>query len=232
MREKNLRGFFPRRRGMALPMALIVVLFGSILIVGSFGFAVSFKKLATERSVHYSEQVLASDYIEKTKGVILYKMQSDNKAPHPSLEVDWGDRPPLKTVGDLLIKKPGFYAEVTEGNRRVLVEVFDLTYEADQLEDTILNNPSELRRLPPMLKLTSSQLGVGNSMKNASKTPGVPNEDNPAKDETPKSRVDLDYFGAYLIRVQLFRLPYSAGDKPVRVTEEAFFQVLDPNGAS
>jgi hypothetical protein len=40
----------------------------------------------------------------------------------------------------------------------------------------------------------------------------------------------LDYFGAYLIRVQLFKLPYSAGDKPVRVTEEAFFQVLDPNG--
>ncbi|MDR1621251.1 MAG: hypothetical protein LBS00_02625 [Synergistaceae bacterium] len=215
---------------MALPMALIFVLFGSILIAGSFNFAVSSKKLATARGSRYSDQVLAFGYIEKTKGAILHKMLSDKKALHPSLGADWEDGPPLGAVDDLLIREPGLYEDVTEGNRKVLLEVFDLTYETDQLESTIMDNSSELQRLPPMLKLTSSQLGVGSSMENATKTPGVPNEDNPKKDEPAK--VDLDCFGAYLIRVQLFRLPYSAGDKPIRVTEEAFFQVIDPSGAS
>ncbi|MDR2180216.1 MAG: hypothetical protein LBP21_07895 [Synergistaceae bacterium] len=231
MKDEKLRGFFSRHDGMALPAALVIVLFGSILVAGSFGFAVSSKKLATVRSSRYSDQVLASDYIEKTKGAILYKMSSTHRAIHPSSGGNWGERPSLGTVDGLLIDGPGLRADVTEGNRRVLLEVFDLTYEAGQLENTILNNPSELRRLPPMLKLTSSQMGVGSSMESVSKTPGVPNEDEPAKEKKEGSRVDLDYFGAYLIRVQLFRLPYSPGDKPVRVTEEAFFQVLDPNSS-
>jgi hypothetical protein len=231
MEDKKLRKDISRRRGMALPVALIVVLFGSILVAGSFNFAVSSKKLATVRSSRYSDQILAFDYIEKTMGTILYKMRSDKKIMHPSLGADWGDRPPIGKVDDLLIKEPGLYADVAEGNRRVLLEVFDLTYETAQLENTIVNDPSELRRLPPMLQLTSRQLGVGNSMKNVTKTPGVSDENNPQKDDAANSRVDLDYFGAYLIRVQLFKLPYSTGDKPVRVTEEAFFQVLDPNSA-
>ena len=219
---------------MALPMALIIVLFGSILVTGSFGFAVSSKKLATVRSKHYADQVLAFNYIEKTKGALLHKMLSGNKAIHPSVHPSLGaswENAPISTVDDLLIKEPGFYADVIEGNRRVLLEVFDLTYETDQLERAIVDDPSSLRRLPPMLKLTSSQMGVGNSMTNVGKTSSVLNEDKPKKDNAANPRADLEYFGAYLIRVQLFKLPYSAGDKPIRVTEEAFFQALNPNGA-
>jgi hypothetical protein len=227
MEDKKLRKEISRRRGMALPMALIIALFGSILIAGSFKFAVSSKKLATAQGSRYSDQVLAFDYIEKAKGSILHKMQRDKKALHPSWAADWGDRPPIGAVDDLLIKEPNLYAEVTEGNRRVLLEVFDLTYETDQLENAIVGNPSELRRLPPMLKLTSSQLGVGNSMKNTGKIPGISGEEPSQENHAASYRVDLDCFGAYLIRVQLFRLPYSTGDKPIRVTEEAFFQVLD-----
>ncbi|MDR1978386.1 MAG: hypothetical protein LBQ42_06600 [Synergistaceae bacterium] len=229
--RETTQGNFPfsRRRGMTLVMALIIVLFGSILIVGGFELAMSSKKLSTARSRRYSDQMLASDYIEKAKGAILHKMSSSNRAMHPSLGSDWkvDPRPIFGAVDDLLINDPDLHADTVEKGRRVLLEVFDLTYETSQVGSAIPNDPAELRRLPPVLNLTSTQIGSGSSMKNVGKAPGAPNVVD-APDTTGSSRIDLDYFGAYLIRVQLFRLPASPGDKPIRVTEEAFFQVLDP----
>ncbi|MDR1874244.1 MAG: hypothetical protein LBQ90_04420 [Synergistaceae bacterium] len=220
---------FSRRRGMALGMALVIVLFGSILAVGSFEFAMSSKKLSTTRSRRYVDQMLVSDYIEKAKGTILHRMLSSNRAMHPSLGSDWkvDPRPVFGAVDDLRIDDPGLSADTADKGRRVLLEVFDLTYETSQVGNTILDDPAELRRLPPVLNLTSGQTGSGGSMKSVGKAPGAPNAAD-APDTTGSSRIDLDYFGAYLIRVQLFRLPASPGDKPVRVTEEAFFQALDP----
>ncbi|MDR1875149.1 MAG: hypothetical protein LBQ90_09090 [Synergistaceae bacterium] len=224
---------FLRRRAVVLPSVLVVILMVSLILVGIFEFAVSSKKLTTVRGDRYSDQILVSGYIEQAKGTLIHTMKTTGAAVHPSLGgADWKSRPPLSTVDDLLVGGPAVNMEVTAGGRKLLLNVFDLTYDESQLANAnatanILHDPEELRRLPPALDLTSRQKGSEGGMSNAGSTEGARDIED-SDDGSAGSAIDLRYFGAYLIRAEVFMSPDLPphDSRRVRLTEEAFFQVL------
>jgi hypothetical protein len=124
---------------------------------------------------------------------------------------------------------------IVDGARRIVVEVFDLTYDEDQLTNLILDSADAVRELPVALNLTTKQRGsAGKETDNGGATPGAP-DIGEMTEEDGLGAIDLDYFGADLIRTKIFERRALAGDpqrvmrtKPLRVTEEAFFHVLDP----
>jgi hypothetical protein len=243
-RESAGNMFFARRRGFALQLALVVMLVGSILVVAIYEFTSMALKGTTERSVVYGDQMLVAGYAEKAKGAVLSEMKRVGTSIHPGGYTELPDpgetiawqakpRPQIHSVDELQIKfdSPLLNFALSslvsddrmEGGRRVVLQVFDLTYDATQitssgiLHDDILN---DLENLPPALSLNSKQKGKSNGTKNEvemvdDSASSVPQGDMEGKE------LDLARFGAYLIRTRIFE-----GDKLVRVTEEAFFQVL------
>ncbi|MDR1623171.1 MAG: hypothetical protein LBS00_12460 [Synergistaceae bacterium] len=238
--------FFSRRRGFALQLALVVMLVGSILVVAIYEFTSMALKGTTERSVVYGDQMLVAGYAEKAKGVILSEMQRIGTAIHPRIgsiqytelpnpgqTIAWQaknpKRPEIHSANELQIKfdapplDPALNSLVSddrmEGGRRVVLQVFDLTYDATQIS-SIVTNPAEMQNLPPALSLNSKQKGKSSGMGNEGMVDGDPKTGTPLDDMKGKE-LDLARFGAYPIRTRIFE-----GDKLARVTEEAFFQVL------
>ncbi|MDR1376370.1 MAG: hypothetical protein LBJ22_02570 [Synergistaceae bacterium] len=242
--KESAGGGAARRQGFALHLALVVLLVGGILVIAIFQFtSMSFKE-TTGENVLYGDQMLVTSCAEKAKGAILSEMQRIGKAIHPgeyTKKVDeWQQkpRPAIKSVDDLQIKfdadtlNSGLSSSVsndwTENGRRVVLQVFDLTYDATQIQSSnILKDMTELRRLPPALNLNSkqtSQGGTGNIGDNI----GATDTRKPLDDDAGKE-IDLGRFGAYLIRARIFD---PGANKPIRLTEEAFFQVLPSSPSS
>ncbi|MDR2179219.1 MAG: hypothetical protein LBP21_02825 [Synergistaceae bacterium] len=232
--------FFSRRKGFALQLALIVMLVGGMLVLTIYEFTSMALKGTTQRSVVYGDQMLVASHAEKAKGVILSEMARVQAAIHPgsytespgSDVITWQKkpRPPISSVSDLQIKfdAPPLNSALSslisddriEGGRRVILQVFDLTYDATQISSSILSNPAELKNLPPALNLNSKQKGKGNGVANEGDIMVDGSAELPGDDMEGKE-LDLASFGAYLIRTRIFE-----ADKLVRETEEAFFQVL------
>jgi hypothetical protein len=236
--------FFSRRRGFALQLALVVILVGSILVLAIYEFTSMALKGTTERSEIYGDQMLVAGYAEQAKGAILSEMARIETAIHPRIDsvqytelpnpgeiIAWQrERPLLNSAGELQIKfdAPPLDSALsslvsddrTEGGRRMVLQVFDLTYDATQISPSMLANPEEMRNLPPALSLNSKQKGKAVGMGNEGMTDGAPDIVNPV-DDLKGEELDLARFGAYLIRIKIFE-----ANKLARLTEEAFFQVL------
>jgi hypothetical protein len=217
-----------RRRAVMLPTVLVIILLVSLILVGVFEFAISTKNLTTVRGERYADQMLVFGYIEETKGKLIHKMKDTGEAIHPGGVAAWKLRPSLASVSGLRVgDEIGVNREVTDGGRKLRVNVFDLTYDTGQVESSITNDPNELRVLPPPLVLTAGQMGSRDGVINAGSTDGA-TDIRDSGDGTLGGAVDLRYFGAYLIRVEVFTspdLPFHDARR-VRLTEEAFLQVL------
>jgi hypothetical protein len=236
--------FCSRRKGFALQLALIVILVGSILVVAIYEFTSMALKGTTGRSVVYGDQMLVAGHAEKAKGAVLSEMKRIGAAIHPRIgsmqytelpvpgqTIAWqANRPEVHSVDQLQIKfdAPPLNSALSslvsddrmEGGRRVVLQVFDLTYDATQISSMLVANPAAVQNLPPALSLNSKQKGKGNGVGNEGMTDGAPDKVDPV-DDLKGQELDLARFGAYLIRTRIFE-----ADKLVRVTEEAFFQVL------
>ena len=235
--------FFSGRKGLALQIALVVLLVGGILVAAIFEFTAVSTTGTTERSMRYGDQMTVAGYAEKAKGAILSEIARVGTAIHPGPFTanvdDWQNspRPQIDSVSDLQIRfdtaplNPALSPLVSDDRieriRRVILEVFDLTYDATQIQSSdILTDPEELRRLPPALDLNSKQRGKGTGTENLGTIIGaVDTED--ALDDAEGGELDLSLFGAYLIRTSIYERDANVRvDRPIRVTEEAFFQVL------
>lgn len=211
------------RGGFGLPMTLTIALVGAIMIGVVFTLATRF---GTEEGVFryaYSDQVLASSYIERAKGTISAWISEEGRALHPTDGDTWNTHPAIHSIDDLQIfldtDTPAgdpLNLDEVRGDRRVTMQVYDLTYSATQsIPDDMADE--ERLRLPAPLALVTMQTSQA-SFENAGMVEGEGDVRYPS-DSSGEGSIDLNDIGAYLIRVQIF----GADGRLERTTEEAFF---------
>jgi hypothetical protein len=205
-------------------MAMLV---GGVVIGLLFDMMTRFARISAQQAKVYSDHVIASSYLENAKGLISRFMREREYAPHPQDADLWGDPDvKIRSVEDLLVRldmanpdDPLSVDRVAEG-RRVVMNVYDLTYTVDKLAGDLPE--AELVRFPPPLAIVPKRVLMGE--KESEVVSRVEVEDIKYTERTtPAHTVDLTRVGAYLIRVQLFEPGKSA---PVRKLEEAFYQLV------
>ena len=222
----NVIRFLHRRPGVGLPLALVIVVVGSSLMALIFGMSTRFSETSTWQRMIYRDQVLVSSYIEKAKGEISAKIETDVEAFHPLPGDEWNaGSEKIGSLRDLqvFIKGPTAADEplsidTLEGARRVVMRVYDLTYDVTWISDDI--SPTERLRLP-------SPLAIVDDVKEIVNTIDVDGERDDGSVKDPETDIsylkpDRKTIGAYLIRVGLFDPDRGV---LVRTTEEAFFQL-------
>lgn len=229
-----MRKFLKRRRGMGLPATICIVLVSLIIVAVIFQITTRFNRDMMQSRMVYSDQVVATSYIEKAKALIITKAKLERAAPHPL--ADWVNEPEgvIDELDDLLIYYGAakdknnddlYLTDVKEGIRQVSLRVYDLTYSPkNSLKSTITSDDKEM--LPAPIPLIAMAGGTSSSSNTGTWT--VVGEDNAtdrqnANDDSNRPPVDLNALGAYLIRVII----NDKDGKPVRTTEESFFYVLE-----
>jgi hypothetical protein len=215
------------RRDSVLILALMAMLVGGVVIGLLSDMMIRFSHISAQQVKVYSDHVIASSYLENAKGLISQFMRDRQYAPHPKAANLWGDPDvKIRSTEDLLVRldmtnpnDPLSVDQVAEG-RRVVINVYDLTYTMDKLANDIPD--AELARFPSPLALIPKWALMGE--KEFETVSRVETEDIKYTERTtPVRTVDLTQVGAYLIRVELFEPGKSA---PVRKIEEAFYQLV------
>ena len=214
-----------RRRGMGVLVALLVVVVGSVLVGGIFALTYTASHLSQKRGEIYSDQMLISSRIERAKGSILASIDEAQVALHASPRgLQWKSRPPIYHLNELMIDGAflSFDETIEKARRRIILNVFDVTYIATQIASPLRE---DLKDMPPMLAVLPPASADPNiEMENEGFTEGDIERNDPL-DDYDNAGINLDLFGAYLIRTQIFNTEIDS-NKAYRVTEEAFFQIL------
>ena len=221
------------RKGGALIMALMVVLGGGALIAATFEMVFIYSWFTQEQRSLYVDHTILASYIQEIKAqIIAYNLGKGEILHAPDILTATG---PTLTVEDLRFKDEDFESpsslsqklnvpfDTTNptgvGPRKVEVEVYDMVFNPN-LVNWDEYDPDKF--FPPVMNRLrhSSTTCLGEN--GVEGTPCCPVAD----------RADLRGYGAYLIRVMLYdaRLfkPRRGGDRPIRIIEEAFVQILDP----
>jgi hypothetical protein len=247
LRRKSffLRG--KRRRGIALPLALIIILVGSILIASAFSATVQFRTTTEWRQEAYVEHMRVTDYVEDAKGRISAYNAGVNEALHvPNIE---NDAVKVQSPRDLqMTGGPGgasnnLSLDVTlpGGRQAVTMRVYDVAYAADKLASSI--PPAVLAQIPPpMLVFRKSSMDTDFEMENGGKDgskeasgdvyyfggSGGSGNTFEGEDVLVTRRLSLKQLGSYLVKVELFDV--NGGERRRRhLVEEAFFQISSPD---
>jgi hypothetical protein len=203
------------------------MLVGGVIIGLLFDMMTRFSRISAQQAKVYSDHVIASSYLENAKGLISQFMREKEYALHPKEADLWGDpEMKIRSAEDLLVRldmanpnDPLSVDQVVQG-RRVVMNVYDLTYTVDKLADDIPD--AELTRFPPPLAVIPKWALMGEKESEAVSRVEVEDIKYPER-ATSAHNVDMRQVGAYLIRVQLFEPGKSA---PVRKLEEAFYQLV------
>lgn len=200
-----------RRSGFILITALIIILLGGALSVGIFALANSMYATNLLNRRGYESQIDVNSYIEQAKGFIVAKNMELGASNQPVLHGKGGvsdDYFPVNSLSDLQVCTPDAIGNILSRDiplsadrgvgRRLTLQVYDANY---RIEDVKFVPTADL---PP--SLYPSHLSVS--------TPWGPTGGGAAN--------HYKTYGAYLIRVELFR---DGVKGPLRRTEEAFFQV-------
>ena len=201
-----------RRSGFILVMALAIALLGAALSVGVFALAHSMHTTDVVNRRGYGAQIDVSAFIEQAKGFIVAKnveLRSDDNPVLHGRGATRKDYFPIHNLGDLQVCTPSEVADVLSreialsadrGARRLRLQVYDANYRIEDVR--FMPTPDMPPSLYPSRVQTSTSWGSGGT-------------------------VSVDHYknyGAYLIRVELFR---DGRSTPLRRTEMAFFQYLD-----
>lgn len=220
---KTMSGFPDlRRRGLALPMALVVVIIGSALIAFIFNAVVKFNFAAERQQKVYVELTTVRDYIEQAKGTISSLNSTNKEALHrenPDALV--GSARDLQITGhNLSLDVP-----VPERRQAVTLQVFDVAYTQNELQPNL--DPKILAAIPaPIVLLTESSMEPKFEMENEGEVETTDIKGDAT--DTSIFKFDSRELGAYLIRVQLFDVVNRRRVR-VRLAEEAFFQTSSPD---
>ncbi|MDR1379124.1 MAG: hypothetical protein LBJ36_08745 [Synergistaceae bacterium] len=236
-----------RRRGMALPLALVIVLVGSTLIAFAFHATVQFRRNTERQQEVYMEHTRVTDYVEEAKGKISDYNAHTNEALHvPNID---NDAIKIHTPQDLQITGiPGdasgsLSLDVTlpEKRQAVTLRVYDVAYSAKKLDSSI--PPAILAEIPaPMLVFRKSSLDADIPMVNQGNDgskevsgdayffAGAGGSGNTfeGQDSEITRRLSLKQLGSYLVKVELFDVD-GGGRRRKHLVEEAFFQISSPD---
>jgi hypothetical protein len=253
MEDTKLNGSFflkgKRRRGIALPLALVVILTGSLLIAAAFGSTVQFRTTTERQQETYVEHMTVTDYVEEAKGRISDYNANVNEALHvPDIE---NDAVKVRSPRDLQITAipggaPGNLSlDVTlpGGRQAVTMRVYDVAYTADKVDSSVPH--AVLAEIPaPMLIFRKTSIGTNFEIENAATNGAKESDENngyyyfggsggsdstfDAEDVEVRRRLSLKQVGSYLVRVELFDVN-NGERKRKRLVEEAFFQISSPD---
>ena len=227
-----------KRRGFALPMALVIVIVGTVLSALILDMGYSFLFSMQDQESVYMDHIIVSDYVEAAKGWLAQHnvengfVQHALRRPNPDI--------PVQSIFDLLLDDPpdtpltdrllSFDREALyrKGNveRRVTVNVFDAHYYKEDLNPALLNDAEQMRLMPPPINVVASPTNTAGSFKDigdgADATKGF-------SYDKENSRYSWSKYGAYVIRVQLYDVDKSGKRVLKRFVDEGFYQVLPPD---
>jgi hypothetical protein len=228
------------RQGVALALALMVVLIGGIITALTFDFVYRFAWISTEQRGIYVDHTTVLTVIQTKIAQIIEDNKAAGKTLHvPSLlklydlrdrNIDVQDEDKL-TLRDLSFDRPGddpddfpwsesvqLSSEMGNGNQRAVVDVFDMHFNPEWVNyDVFKSDPAAMKDFPPIFNMKGTVGAGGYNPVGDHKGPGASTGVSSGADELPPNR-----YGAYLIRVRL----YDHQDKLLRTAEEAFVQIL------
>lgn len=221
---KQTRSLFLRRRkGAGLVLALVIILIGSALTAAMFEMGSAFMVSMGFQQNIYSDHTVGLNYIQEA---IAFITRTNNAGGRIVLH-----RPPVShdtriitSVQDIQFpeeqlsfdqKVPGFL------DLWARLSVFDVSYHGISAE--MESHPEERKALPPPLNIYGTSSG-GSGMKNDGDGALASDKSPYRYDEEMKA--NLENYGAYLVRVTLYRRDRQDRVSVVRKVEEGFFQVI------
>ena len=217
-------GSLLRHQGLALPTVLLAAIVGAFLVATIFDIASRFgmENILFRRT--YADQTTATSHIERAKGLIAAKIATDKEALHPMDGDDWNEHPAINSLGDIQIflngdrtpPDPLVVDEALPENRRVTMNVYDLTYMAANVPPPPTVSVTQRLLLPAPIDLTS--VASSSNHWSGHYADGDLSTNRPP-DAGGASELDLKTFGAYLVRVEIF----NQDGRLARRAEEAFF---------
>jgi hypothetical protein len=111
------------------------------------------------------------------------------------------------------------------GHQRLEMSVYDMCCEVGQLQDSLKNDPAQMKELPPSIRLPKVSCVMGEIAADGDKN--VQDQGTNEDAAGGGGNFPIRKYGAYLVRARLFDVDGSGARKLVRVAEEAFVQVLD-----
>ena len=223
-----------RRKGEGLILALVIVLFTSALAALLFDMGLHFSSGVRRQQTLYTDHIRVKEQIQAIKGWIVQTNIDAGEIMPPRHYTN-----PLTTSIDrlavLMFDEPelSFDQNVTGlgvGEQRIVVNVFDLHYFITQLTSPLVDDPEQMRLLPPPINIYKDP---GNPDYDPMESLGeaITQDTGPGGDERQNNYYPWDRYGAYLVRVQLYgrRNPDKTNAPLVltRTAEEAFFQILE-----
>ena len=215
-------GWARRRRGFILVMALIVILVGAALTVGMLVLTEGFSRGSIFQRMAYEQHIDVANEVKRIEAFLIKTNQDRYEGGGRVLHgqgytaADYGN--PIKRLEDLQVTEhPDVLStDRTEGNQRLVVQVYDANYRIEDLTKDLMEHPAKLRSFPPSL-LPPSFSGTGSS--------SVSGGGGSVQVSVSQEKI-YGVFGAYLLRVQLYtRKDGSAPWRFQRSAEEGFFAV-------
>jgi hypothetical protein len=210
------------RKGVALVLALVVVLVGGGVIALTFDIVSRYGCFSVSQRRIYVDHTTVLDLIQATKGWILANNVDNGKTMHaPGFNYAAAAAAPIKGsithLNDLRFTDAVLSRDVTlssgVGRQRAVVQVYDMLFNPEDVNEIVLEDPVQMQDFPPVYKLKVRDDIV--EAEGEHRAPGTGTRD---------AGIDLDpdRYGAYLIRVRL----YDNAGKLLRTVEEAFVQVF------
>ena len=220
--QKNFLKLFRRRReGVALILALVVMLVGGALAALIFEMGLSFSSTTRRQRDHYTDHTTGTNYIQEA---VAYITKTNNDAGKVVLH-----RPPLsvedrtvKSLEGIRFRIDEISRDVREGRNRITVNVYDVSY--DDIDDSLKNKLEEMRELPPPLNLYYTKNG-GAAIMEVDGDGAITNDKLPHRKENSWRDI-LEHYGAYVVRMRLFRTDETGHEKWVRTIDQGFFQIV------
>ena len=250
-KRRSIRFARSRRRGFVLLMALLVILLGVALTLGIFALSRSVYNLDITARSDYDDYIDVTSVIEEAKGFIVAEnnrrsedVEGARVVLHGKGGGDGKDYFKINSLEDLQVCTPATVVHILsrdipispEGRptsygsspeRFMRLQVFDANYRA---EDVKFTPAPGLAGFPPSAMppggyslSTLEQEGTSGASHGEEYTKGGRGGADPG--EEPKFNVYED-FGAYLIRVDIFR---AGREAPIRRIEEMFYMRIPPN---
>jgi len=214
------------RKGVALIMALTVVLIGGAIIAITFNIVFSQAWISGEQKGGYVDHTTLRSAVESMKGRVISENITAGRTQHVHAAlVRSAD---ITSAEDLRFDNWLLDVNVSSGvgPQRVVVEVYDTYFDLSQVLDrNVLLANAEF--FPPSFKMEGTQsttitndptLGRRGRVLGRATHSSV----NPFISAPTGGGLNLDHYGAYLLRARLF----DRNNKLLRTAEELFVQIL------
>ena len=211
------------RKGVALIMALVVVVVGGALVAVTFDVIMRYAWFSPQEAVAFVDHTVMIDAIQAAKAHIVHTNNTSGAVMHAqglrNLHDGWITPNPLLWLDGLFI----YSADIPlgggiggGGRQRVTLAVYDMLFDPGWISPDALRTQD----IPPIFNMVGETMGGGMTPEGDPTDQSIYYDDRGMGGEY----LDPELYGAYLIRAQL----YDHRNVLIRTAEEAFVQILEP----